>query len=252
MARPKLIILGSGAFAAESGKVRNPAGYAVAAGGRLLLFDLGFGNVRQLARAGFAIEEVSDVFISHRHPDHVGDLAALLFTFRYGSKPKTGRLRLWGPRGFGRFLRGISSAYRPWLDPRAYRLEIRELSGGARVARGDWTLATMNTAHPTPTLAFRWSYKGRSLVYSGDTGYAPGLAEFASGCDLLLLECTVSRRDRVEGHLNPRQALGLIDQSRCRRAILTHLSRASAREASRLLRRRPDIRLAEDLSRFEI
>ena len=71
-------VLGSGAFAPGPGergrRVRNPSGYAVETPRGVVLFDLGFGNLRQLYRAGLESRRVTHAFFSHRHPDHVGDL----------------------------------------------------------------------------------------------------------------------------------------------------------------------------------
>ena len=46
-----------------------------------------------IARARLRPEDVSDVFLTHVHPDHCGDLPALLFLFRYDVKPRAARLR---------------------------------------------------------------------------------------------------------------------------------------------------------------
>src|SRR5579883_715549 len=102
----ELIVLGSGSAFPGGDPARNPAGYALRLDKqKTVLFDLGFGDLRQLWRAGESVESVTDVFCSHRHPDHIGDLPALLFTLRYDAKPRSGRLRLWGPSGFSSFIK---------------------------------------------------------------------------------------------------------------------------------------------------
>lgn len=253
MADMELTVLGSGAFAPERGaSVRNPSGYAVRLGRRVLLFDLGFGNVRQLARAGLDPALTTDVFLSHRHPDHIGDLAALLFLFRYDVRPRAGRLRVWGPKGLKRFWGDLKKAYEPWLTPRGYRLELRELEGGERAAGPGWRVETLSVPHPTPALAYRLTAGGKSLVYSGDTGFTLRLAAFAGDCDLFLLECSVPQRRAMPGHLTPKQALRIADASGCRRVLLTHVSAASAAEARRLLKPGGKVRIACDLMRLRI
>lgn len=227
----EITVLGSGsAFNME----RQPSGYCAAFDGRLALFDLGFGNLRQLARAGCRATDITDVFITHRHPDHVGDLAALLFLFRYDAKPKSGMLRLWGPKGFRDFVGRLTAAYEPWCEARGYALEIRELSGGAAEERDGWRLEALSVPHPTPALAYRFLYKGKSLVYSGDTGYCPALADFAGEADLFLLECATTEAEAYEGHLTPRLALATLEASNCRRGLLTHLSQSALKELAGL------------------
>ncbi len=249
----ELIVLGSGASFPVVGDVRNPAGYAAVLGRDVLLFDLGFGNLLQLFRAGVDPSRVTDVFLTHRHPDHVGDLAALLFTLRYDLKPKSGRLRVWGPRGIKRFISDLSKAYAPWLGPRDYALEIRELKSAARAQGRDWTLTCASVPHPTPALSYRLLYKGKSLVYSGDTGFSPELAEFAAGADLFVIECTVTKPSEAAdfGHLTPELAIATIEASGCRRGLLSHLSVESARKA-RKLAHGSRILIARDLMRLKI
>ena len=249
----EIIVLGSGAFApARKAAVRNPAGYAARLGRDVLLFDLGFGNLWQLARANLDPSDVSDVFLTHRHPDHVADLAALLFLFRYGAKPRSGRLRVWGPRGLARFLRELKRAYRPWLSPKGYRLEVRELAGGARVSGAGWEVSSLRVEHPTPALAYRLLHKSGSFAYSGDAGASQGLAEFAAGCDIFVLECTQPSRRPLAGHLTPREAIAILESSGCRRGVLSHVSEESAAELRRLLKGRRRLLLARDLMTFHV
>lgn len=236
--RLELVVLGSGASAParDPRKVRNPAGYAVLAGRETLLFDLGFGNLRQMARGGLDPASVTDVFISHRHPDHVGDLAALLFYYRYERRPRSGRLRVFGPPGFASFLKSWRRSFSPWLDPRGYRLQVRELAEGGGVRGSGWTVGAYRSLHNTESLAYRLEAGNKSLVYSGDTGYDTGLAAFARGCDLFLLECSLGRSERYAWHLNASQALDLIRLSGCRRALLTHLGQAALADVRGMLR----------------
>ncbi len=249
----ELTVLGSGAYApGREGKVRNPAGYAVRAGDDLVLLDLGFGNVRQLARARLDPSEVSDLFLTHAHPDHCGDLPALLFLFRSGPKPRSGRLRVWGPAGTRALVAGLCRVWTPWLDPRGYALEVRELSDGGEVQGLGWVVEAKSVPHTTRALAYRMSRGSASLVYTGDMEYDPSFARFAASCDLLLVECTCAEDDAIPGHLSPRQALQIARDSRCGRALLTHLSDASAAAAARLLAGEPRAELARDLMRRRI
>ncbi len=250
----ELVVLGSGAFAParDPRRVRNPSGYAVRLGRELILFDLGFGNLRQLARAGLDPAEITTVFTSHRHPDHCGDLPALLFFLRYERPPRRGDLTLFGPQGFARFVGGLQGIWKPWLGPRDYDLRIREVKSGELIVANGWRVTTLAVPHPTPALAFRLESKGRSFVYSGDTGYSDALARFASGCDLFLLECTVSDREPLPAqHLTVSEALKLVKASGCRRAVLTHLSPESEAALSRR-RLGPRVRLARDLLRVRM
>ncbi|MBI4677251.1 MAG: ribonuclease Z [Elusimicrobia bacterium] len=255
-----LIVLGSGGFALDmtpGRPVRHPPGYAVRLGDRVIVLDLGFGNLRQMARAGLDPARVTDIFLTHLHPDHAGDLAAILFFFRYERPPRAGYLRLFGPPGFKAFLRRLDGAYRPWLKPSGYRLASFDLAHGGEVQGAGWAAQACRVPHPAPSLAYRLSAAGRSLVYTGDTGWSAGLARFARGCDLLVLECSMpDRRPRPGVHLTVSEALDLVRLSGCRKAVFSHLTEEAAaglRERLRGRRGRPATRLlARDLMRIRV
>jgi ribonuclease BN (tRNA processing enzyme) len=246
----ELTVLGSGGYAPGRGKtVRNPAGYAVRAGDDVVLLDLGFGNVRQLARAGIRTEEVSDVFLTHLHPDHCGDLPALLHLFHRGCKPRAQRLRVWGPAGTRALVAALCRAWEPWLDPHGYALEARELAHGGEALGIGWVVEAHSVRHSAPALAYRLSRGSSSLVYSGDMEHDPGFARFAVSCDLLLIECSAGSDGAQAGHLSARQAVELSRAAGAGKTLLTHLSDESASEAERLIAGDPCVALAKDLMR---
>ena len=246
----ELTVLGSGGYAPGRGKtVRHPAGYAVRAGDDVVLLDLGFGNVRQLARAGIGPEEISDVFLTHLHPDHCGDLPALLHLYHRGVKPRAQRLRVWGPAGTRAFVAALCRAWEPWLDPHGYALEARELSNGGEALGIGWVVEAKSVRHSAPAFAYRLSRGSSSLVYSGDMEFESGFARFAAACDLLLIECSSGCDDTRAGHLSARQALDLSRAAGAGKTLLTHLCDASASEAERLIAGDPCVALAKDLMR---
>ncbi|MBI4348056.1 MAG: ribonuclease Z [Elusimicrobia bacterium] len=247
-------VLGSGAFAPGPGergaRVRNPAGYALETPEGVLLFDFGFGNLRQLYRAGLESRRVSHAFFTHRHPDHCGDLAALLFHLHYDAKPVSGELRVYGPEGFRAFWERLRKAYGPWLEPQGYRLTVAEVSPARPVEGPGWRVACRPVPHPTPAVAYRLDSERASLCYTGDTGFDAGIADFARGVDLFVLECTLPDRARYKGHLRVADALRLARAARAKRTLLSHLSEASAAEAKGRLP--AGVGLARDLQRIRL
>lgn len=252
----RLTVLGSGCYAPEfkaGSVVRSPAGYAVETGSEVILMDLGFGNVRQMARAALDPARVQEVFITHRHPDHCADLAALLFLYRYGPKPASGRLRLWGPEGFKVVVAKLEAAFEPWLAPRGYELEIEELKDGQRVLGEGWRMDCRRTPHPTPALAFRLTAGKKSIFYSGDTGPSEQITEFAKGCDLIIVEATTDKP--FDGHLSVLQAVGLAEAAGSKggsKVLFTHLSAASEAALKPLLKGKKTMSLARDLQRVDV
>ena len=77
----RVVILGSGTLVPTG--VRGPAGYAVLSAGRVLLVDGGSGTLRRLYEAGIDYRAIDQLFYTHVHPDHTGDLVPFLFAQRY-------------------------------------------------------------------------------------------------------------------------------------------------------------------------
>ena len=69
----KLTILGSGTSAPHAG--RNSAGYFVETGDSKIMLDCGAGTLHALARFDVKWQEMTHLFISHFHVDHIGELA---------------------------------------------------------------------------------------------------------------------------------------------------------------------------------
>ena len=78
--------------------------------------------------------------------------------------------------------------------------------------------------HTSRSLAFRVgaSSSGTSFVYTGDTGFAPELAEFAKDCDVLISECSFPEGEGVEGHLTPSEAGRMATLAGARKLVLVH------------------------------
>lgn len=94
----------------------------------LLLFDLGTGTMRRLLEAGFAISQVSHIFLSHLHPDHTGEFVSFLFSTKY---PQTYQRRtpfqLVGARELRRFYEGLFGVYGKWIELEPRLMNIMEL-----------------------------------------------------------------------------------------------------------------------------
>jgi ribonuclease BN (tRNA processing enzyme) len=75
------------------------------------------------------------------------------------------------------------------------------------------------------SLAFRIEIGGRTIVFSGDSGWTEELVPFAAGADLFLCECTYFESGHLTFHLN----YPLLAKQRARldvkRLVLTHLGR---------------------------
>jgi ribonuclease Z len=67
-------------------------------------------------------------------------------------------------------------------------MESKLMEPGTVLDRGDLSITSFTVNHDPvrPAVAYRFDYRGRSVVISGDTIISPGLIDAASGTDLLL------------------------------------------------------------------
>jgi ribonuclease BN (tRNA processing enzyme) len=177
---------------------RAPAAVAIAIDGLVYLVDCPSGVAGQLVRAGFRLDQLSQLFITHNHSDHVID-AGNLMVLAWGSglkKPVT----LHGPPPFNQIVtRSLAaSSYdttvrmreegRPPLNP---LVKVHELSAAGVIyqdSRVKVTCALVDHYTVKPAFAFRFDSATHSVVVSGDTKYSDDLVRLATGADLLIHE----------------------------------------------------------------
>ena len=188
----RITFCGSGAGGSVNPR-RGAASIHLAHGDARILVDTGPGFMERMVDSGLDADAVSDVVFSHLHFDHAMGVVELFtrLIVRHGP-PVT----VYGPRdtdtyieaalGFAR-VNATSDYIRGWLDGVSVELtrpgDEREL-GGMRVRSVE-----VPHAPYLECLARRFDAGGRSLVYSGDTTYAPeAMVPLADGADVLVHE----------------------------------------------------------------
>ena len=210
----KVIICGSSGPLPISGRAKPCT--AIQAGGALYLVDIGPEATENLMLWRLPIATAKAVFITHLHSDHIGDLGEFNVQSWIAGRPAP--LSLVGPSGVEKLARGLNLAYENDHDfrkahhehdgikfplkaglllPKVVTLPKRD---GTALAykQGDLTVTAIRVAHEpiSPAFAYRFDYKGRSVVISGDTRKWPPLAEAAKGADVLIHEAQLNAMTR--------------------------------------------------------
>src|SRR3989442_15828329 len=86
----------------------------------------------------------------------------------------------------------------------------------------DVSLETFPVPHTTESVALSLVAPEGRLVYTGDTGPSSELARWATGCDLLLAECSLPEAMAMDIHLTPERAGDLAKEAAAKRLVLTH------------------------------
>ena len=160
--------------------------------------DCGYGTSKQLLTTGVALNRLRYIFITHHHSDHNLELGALFYNAWITGLPV--RVDAYGPPGLQKMTGDFFNYLKFDIDVRIEdegRQDPRNLitahefdKPGVGLLNDDVKVSSCLVRHPpiTQAYAYRFDAKDRSVVISGDTAYAPELAEFAKDADVLVHE----------------------------------------------------------------
>jgi len=182
-------------------------------GDSTFLVDCGRGVLMRAAAAGVGAANLTALLLTHLHSDHITDLSDVITT-RWVTTFVPTPLPIIGPPGTKAVVEATLAALAPDISYRiAHHADITEppsvqvheyTDGQVWDADGVRITAAPTDHRPVePTIAFRISYGGASVVLAGDTVPCAGLDELASGAGALVH--TVIRKDLVA--LVPQQRL---------------------------------------------
>lgn len=186
---------------------RAKACVAVFAAGRFWVVDTGLGSWNRLAQWQVDGRNIGGILLTHFHSDHIGELGE--FNLQTWGAGRPGPLRVFGPPGVERVVGGFTEAYAldsgyrtahhgaALLPPDVGRMEAQVIAGPAEgagptvVLQADGLTITafaVNHKPVSPAYGYRFDYRGRSVVVSGDTVKDAGLIAAAKGADVLVHE----------------------------------------------------------------
>ena len=181
----------------------------VNAGGNYYVVDIGDGSAVNLNNWRIDANKIRATLLTHLHSDHISDLADLhLMTWINTSHSKP--MDVYGPAGVELVTQGFEDAYQ--LDYQ-YRHEHHgdeiapkdiagfnpfpiDLSNPVIIDEDGLKVTAFKVTHDpiVPALGFRFDYKGRSIVISGDTIYDENLIKHAKDADVLFHEAQANHQ----------------------------------------------------------
>ncbi|MEZ5568932.1 MAG: MBL fold metallo-hydrolase [Halioglobus sp.] len=180
---------------------------AVVAGRQLFMVDSGTDGVRNLGRMGYQTGNIAGVFLTHFHSDHIDGLGEVA-TLRWAGGGNKAPLPVYGPPGVERVVQGFNDAYAQDVvyrhahhgnlvaDPSGAGLSARPFAHPAPgelttvFTGGGLTVEALRVEHSPvdPAVGYRFTYKGRTALITGDTSQSDNITRFAQGVDLLVHE----------------------------------------------------------------
>src|SRR5580704_3754436 len=240
-----IVVLGSGGPRAFG---RGGSSFIVLVGGiPRILVDAGPGAFLRIGELDLDVGRVDTVLLTHLHIDHSGDLSAF-FNERALTSDGPIAYHIFGPDGAGlfpktsRFVdllvgRDGAFAYQKTFGAResfvVRDLPIRLDSASSKIVDDNGLVVEEIATHhgDCPSVAYRISYKGVVVVFSGDMDASalPNLVQLARNADLLIFNCAVldppgSPSQLYDLHTPPKKIGEAARDSGVKSLLLSHLA----------------------------
>lgn len=219
-------LLGTGDAFASFG--RSQSGYLIDAPGGRILMEAGPGLLQALKSNGVSTDSFDLLLISHLHGDHFAGLPFLILDYMWET-PRKKVLTIAGPAKLEQRTWLLTRAMFPHfeLDKIKRKLKFVVLEPGSSTRLGKFKVSAIRSPHTKPeiSLSIRIDGGGKSIVFSGDSGWNDELVELSAGADLFLCECTYYESAHLKFHLNYPLLAANRDKFKVRRMVLTHLGR---------------------------
>ncbi len=237
----------------------------VIAGTHIFVVDIGEGGGRNINMMGIPMGKIEGVFLTHFHSDHIDGMGPLMLG-RWTSSTANAPLPIYGATGVDQVVTGFNGAYT--ID-NGYRVAhhgpaIAPPTGAGAVAapfalpeagKGDTvvildadglkvTAIRVDHGPIKPAVGYRFDYKGRSVVISGDTVKSTALIAASKGADLLVHEALQPKlvkmmttgldakgmknmaqitRDILNYHTSPEEAAEVAKAAGVKQLVLSHI-----------------------------
>ena len=239
-------IIGSGS--PQMNENRASASVLIEAGDTKVLVDMGNGTQANLNKLGVKTREISHLFFTHHHLDHNEEFVPIFISALMGKNDFT----IVGPPNTSKLAEVNLDLYQEDI---AYRLgktqrtiaerqkafSVRDLKGGDTFNVADIKVSTLKVPHTIYTLAYRFDYKGESIVVTGDLTYSDELPAFAKNADYMIIDSggmimvngrakkqdTGNKTKRVRAHLDLDDSSTLAHKANVKNLVYTHFTKGT-------------------------
>ena len=172
----------------------------VKAGNDIFVVDIGDGSAANIREWNIPYNQVRAVLFTHLHSDHISDLADFHLS-SWINQNRGSKLNVYGPKGVDLVTEGFEKAYQ--LDYQ-YRHDHHgkeiapitvagfnpisiDVSQSVVLEKDGLKITVFEVSHNPikPAFGYRFDYKNRSIVISGDTSYNENLIKKSQNADVL-------------------------------------------------------------------
>lgn len=244
---------------------------AVFVNGKFFLFDIGDGAANYIEQLRLPLTEIEGIFITHWHADHYFDLPEIINRSWVRGRKK--EITVYGPHPIDSIMSGMAhfigqeNSFRvlhhgpELMDmtkalPLVEKIELINTDYKEVYNNEGIVIAAFEVNHDpvSPAFGYKITFKGKSLVISGDTKRSDVVAKYARDADILLHEALsfdfIERAEKIqremgidrnaqilkdimEYHTNTLEVAEVAASANVKKLILTHLGPAPENPISR-------------------
>ncbi|UNC92386.1 MBL fold metallo-hydrolase [Candidatus Contubernalis alkaliaceticus] len=218
----KITVLGSSGPYPDAGG--NCSGYLLEGSETKVMLDCGNGTFSVLQNYTDFFE-LDAVILSHLHMDHIADCFVVRYAFETAQVlgKRKDPLKIYAPAKPFELYNMLKYKDVVELFPIDHRLQL---------SIKEFELSFLPTVHSLYCCAVKVNQGNSKMVYSADTEYFDGLADFVRGANLFLCEANYTSEDLSLGrknHLASFQSAQIAKKAEVDRLLLTHLHPKNAR-----------------------
>src|SRR3569832_1619872 len=199
-----LRVLACGTSSPVADHDRAAACVAIFAAGHFWVVDAGMGAWENFALWRIPGEKIGAIFYTHFHSDHIAELGE--FNLQTWGAGRPAPLQVYGGRGIEQVVQGFADAYaldssyrtahhgpeimnpdKGLMEAHSFFVDEGKPEGTVILEQDGLVVRAFNVDHAPikPAVGYRFDYKGRSAVVSGDTKPSQSLVAAAKGADVL-------------------------------------------------------------------
>lgn len=246
-AQEKLIatIIGSGS--PHFNENRASASVLISAGDTKILVDMGNGTQANLNKLDLKAREISSLLFTHHHLDHNEEFIPILISSLLGKHnfsivgpPNTVKLTETNLELYKEDISYRLGKTQRTLVDRKKAFTVKDIQGGESFNIGEIEVSTIKVPHTIHAIAYRFDYKGESIVITGDLTYSSKLSVLAKNADFMIIDSggmlmTASnnkkkslkksikgKKSKVRAHLDLSDSSTIAQNSNVKNLVYTH------------------------------
>ncbi len=174
---------------------RASASVLISNGKTKILVDMGNGTQMNLYKLKERASGLSALLFTHHHLDHNEEFVPIFIQAMMGKN----KFQIIGTPNTKKIVASTLNLYSEDINYRLGRsgrslsdrkdaFTVKDILGGETFQINDITVTTVKVPHSIYTVAYRFDYKGKSIVISGDLTYTESLSKLAENADVLIMD----------------------------------------------------------------